>query len=316
MEDQKKVTLLLEDYLEINDKLQKWIKLPPDQVMQMLRTLLSSKISRKDLKSSRLDLTLNSIIKTTISSKDHRLIIELVKTLRESWKKQLLAEGADEKKPDALQSSSLTMTRESSMVSMNAPKSPVLEKTMSIGQLQLPELKDGTRNFALKKLAEALSAEETLAKLRESDPQSKYLNPAELSRFIVALEQEIFKHHAHDYAQFARERVLMMKNRLNQQLKYGLLEGTLTILEFATKDSKELESDEIRKMMEEAHKYGMAALQSDFYLKNTDIKEGEFQCGKCKCKKIASVQKQMRSADEPMTTFFHCSNCNNRWKIS
>lgn len=63
-------------------------------------------------------------------------------------------------------------------------------------------------------------------------------------------------------------------------------------------------------------------LQSDFYLKNVEVKEGEFQCFKCKSKKIHSTQKQMRSADEPMTTytiinrrFFYCSNCKNMWKM-
>lgn len=39
-------------------------------------------------------------------------------------------------------------------------------------------------------------------------------------------------------------------------------------------------------MLEEAAKYNMEALQEDFYLKNSDLKEGEFQCGKCKNRKI------------------------------
>ena len=60
----------------------------------------------------------------------------------------------------------------------------------------------------------------------------------------------------------------------------------------------------------------MTRLQSDFYMKNIDIMEGEFVCGKCKCKKIHTTQKQMRSADEPMTTFFYCVNCKHRWSIN
>lgn len=43
-------------------------------------------------------------------------------------------------------------------------------------------------------------------------------------------------------------------------------------------------------------------LQSDFYIKNVDVLEGEFTCFKCKSRKIHNTQKQMRSADEPMTT--------------
>ena len=42
----------------------------------------------------------------------------------------------------------------------------------------------------------------------------------------------------------------------------------------------------------------------------------EFQCGKCKQKRVSYSQAQTRSADEPMTTFCECQNCGNRWKFS
>ena len=42
--------------------------------------------------------------------------------------------------------------------------------------------------------------------------------------------------------------------------------------------------------------------------------EGIFKCGKCKSMKTTYFQMQTRSADEPMTTFVTCTNCNNRWK--
>jgi len=42
--------------------------------------------------------------------------------------------------------------------------------------------------------------------------------------------------------------------------------------------------------------------------------EGMFKCGKCKSMKTTYFQMQTRSADEPMTTFVTCTNCNNRWK--
>ncbi|KAL6530384.1 hypothetical protein OROHE_014737 [Orobanche hederae] len=41
----------------------------------------------------------------------------------------------------------------------------------------------------------------------------------------------------------------------------------------------------------------------------------EFTCGRCKKKDTTYYQMQTRSADEPMTTFVTCVNCNNRWKF-
>jgi len=39
-----------------------------------------------------------------------------------------------------------------------------------------------------------------------------------------------------------------------------------------------------------------------------------FTCGKCKQKNCTYFQMQTRSADEPMTTFVTCLNCDKRWK--
>ena len=42
--------------------------------------------------------------------------------------------------------------------------------------------------------------------------------------------------------------------------------------------------------------------------------KGMFKCRKCGKNKVTYTQAQTRSADEPMTTFFCCLNCGNRWK--
>ena len=52
---------------------------------------------------------------------------------------------------------------------------------------------------------------------------------------------------------------MLLKNKLNQQLKCWLLEGTLSIEDFATKDSSELESAESKKLLEEGNQWKMKA---------------------------------------------------------
>uniref|UniRef100_A0A0D9WWZ1 Transcription elongation factor n=1 Tax=Leersia perrieri TaxID=77586 RepID=A0A0D9WWZ1_9ORYZ len=41
----------------------------------------------------------------------------------------------------------------------------------------------------------------------------------------------------------------------------------------------------------------------------------QFKCGRCGQRKTTYYQLQTRSADEPMTTFVTCVNCNNHWKF-
>lgn len=63
----------------------------------------------------------------------------------------------------------------------------------------------------------------------------------------------------------------------------------------------------------------MKARQKDLDREALKAKEDEayagmFTCRKCKKMKVTYTQAQTRSADEPMTTFFCCLSCGNRWK--
>ena len=48
--------------------------------------------------------------------------------------------------------------------------------------------------------------------------------------------------------------------------------------------------------------------------KRTEIATNLYQCSKCGERKCTMYQLQTRSADEPMTTFVTCLNCDKRWK--
>lgn len=53
-------------------------------------------------------------------------------------------------------------------------------------------------------------------------------------------------------------------------------------------------------------------------LKPVEIKEGIYECPKCKGKKTQSYEVQLRRADEPATVFIECVNpkCRYKWKIN
>jgi len=48
--------------------------------------------------------------------------------------------------------------------------------------------------------------------------------------------------------------------------------------------------------------------------KQMETEDGMFKCNKCKSMKTVYYQMQTRSADEPMTTYVTCTNCNTKWK--
>ena len=99
-----------------------------------------------------------------------------------------------------------------------------------------------------------------------------------------------------------RDKLLLLGAFRNINLRHELIEGAITPEEFATKDVADFQADELKQMMQKGQDWFMKAVQSDFYIKNSSFKEGEITCYKCKNKKIYTTQKQMRCADEPMTT--------------
>ena len=57
--------------------------------------------------------------------------------------------------------------------------------------------------------------------------------------------------------------------------------------------------------------------EEEDYLENPiEVVEGVLECFKCKSKKVFSFSKQVRSADEPMSTFATCISCGNKWVYS
>lgn len=124
-------------------------------------------------------------------------------------------------------------------------------------ELRLPDLQDSNRNQVLKKLAEELASSEVLAKLKEDDPTCANLDVARLTELITDIENEMWERHPDNYFRFARERVLMLKNKSNQQLKFSLLQAQLSVEDFVTKEPNELESAEKKKVMEAAHNWKM-----------------------------------------------------------
>jgi hypothetical protein len=71
------------------------------------------------------------------------------------------------------------------------------------------------------------------------------------------LTTELYAKHHQNYAKHARERVLILKNKLNPELKLALLSGELSARDFVSKEPHELESTETKKKMKEGYEWKM-----------------------------------------------------------
>ena len=115
-----------------------------------------------------------------------------------------------------------------------------------------------------------------------------------------------------DYKTKYRNISFNLKDKKNGKLRSMLLDRLLSPEELLNMTSEQLANDDLKKSRELVHeKMTRDAMPYNKQAATTD----QFKCGKCKERKCTYYQMQTRSADEPLTTFVHCVNCDNRWRF-
>ncbi|PVV03656.1 hypothetical protein BB560_001854 [Smittium megazygosporum] len=105
---------------------------------------------------------------------------------------------------------------------------------------------------------------------------------------------------------------LNLKDSKNPNLRYSVINGTTSAADFVKMSPEDMASEERKRQDSLIRKDNL------FKAQGAGPQEAEtdmFRCGKCGSRKCRYYQMQTRSADEPMTTFVTCTNCNNRWKF-
>ncbi|KAI8868462.1 transcription elongation factor [Ramicandelaber brevisporus] len=151
------------------------------------------------------------------------------------------------------------------------------------------------------------------------------LDSSSESRLILSratdIEEICFKQHknpsnAADLSKYTariRSLYLNLKDKSNPSLRAAVVSGDLTTERFCSLSTADMASEERKqadKTMEEENlrKARVAAPEP--------VMSSTHQCGKCKKRQCSFIQIQIRSADEPMTTFVTCHNCGNKWKYN
>ena len=114
------------------------------------------------------------------------------------------------------------------------------------------------------------------------------------------------------YRERIRSLFVNIRDVSNPQLRVRILSGQLSASRLIMLPASDLKSEDRLREDEAIKEHNL------FLARGAAPQEAEtdmFKCGKCKQRRCRYYQMQTRSADEPMTTFVTCTNCNNKWKF-
>ncbi|SPO25213.1 related to transcription elongation factor TFIIS [Ustilago trichophora] len=189
----------------------------------------------------------------------------------------------------------------------STPTTAAAAKPASTTKIDFEILNDKVRNACLKLLYQAL----------EIGKEQHGWNDSQIFDAAVAVEAAILANQGKgsvttDYRNKVRSLSLNIKDKNNPDLRVRVVERDIPADKLVTMTNEELASDKRKREIEELQ------MQNLFKAKGAAAQEAEtdaFQCGRCKQRKTRYYQMQTRSADEPMTTFVTCTNCNHKWKF-
>ncbi|CDS01111.1 hypothetical protein [Sporisorium scitamineum] len=189
----------------------------------------------------------------------------------------------------------------------STPAAAAAAKPASNTKIDFEILNDKVRNACLKLLYNSL----------EIGKESHGWNDSQIFDAAVAVEAAILSNQGKgsvtaDYRNKVRSLSLNIKDKNNPDLRVRVVERDIPADKLVTMTNEELASDKRKREIEELQ------MQNLFKAKGAAAQEAEtdaFQCGRCKQRKTRYYQMQTRSADEPMTTFVTCTNCNHKWKF-
>lgn len=141
--------------------------------------------------------------------------------------------------------------------------------------------------------------------------------PNEIIPVAKEIETQVFKLEyfsvTDGYRNKLRSLIMNLRNKKNPELRLRLITRQVKPEKFVVMKPEDMAPESLKKEIEKIHEKNLFDAQGATEKRAVTDR---FTCGKCKHTKVSYYQMQTRSADEPLTTFCTCENCNNRWKFS
>ena len=164
-------------------------------------------------------------------------------------------------------------------------------------------LRDRTRELLAEAIAQAIGAPDVYASVED------------VAQTAIAIENAMhaqWSDTGKEYKAKFRQLSFNLKDPKNPDLRQSVADGLISPAVLLDLSPEELGSDERRNSNAKIREHATnEAVRGQKKEASTDA----LKCGKCKQRKCTYYKLQTRSADEPMTTFVTCVNCDNRWKF-
>jgi transcription elongation factor S-II len=170
--------------------------------------------------------------------------------------------------------------------------------SLTIAKIENPEV---FRNNIRKKLNEKLNQEKNSENL-EKGIFNFSLKEASRCKVVKKWDNKYF-------VQIYVDRLRSIFTNLNESIVKSVKDGSIKSHTIAFMSHQELNPDKWKELIDAKSKRDMNKFETNIEA-STDL----FTCRKCKSKKCTYYQLQLRSADEPMTTFVTCLDCNAKFK--
>lgn len=232
-------------------------------------------------------------------------INSLVKKMIRTWREKVQSEKSSKKGPSS---------------PVNAPAAPISNGVAPAGSTE-SKFHKGPRNPKIDGVNTTLydnstrnasvSALYTALAIERDDPLSHIVKIATEIESAVFVSE--YTHVNDSYRNRLRNFTMNLRNKKNPELRDRLLGGVISPVKFIKMSPGDMAPESLKKEIEKLHKQNLFDAQGATEKRAVTDR---FTCSKCKHKKVSYYQMQTRSADEPLTTFCTCENCNNRWKFS
>lgn len=330
-----------EQLAEYSNALKDYQKTGTKQCISIINSLLEMNVSLTQLKDSKIGSSLKKIIKEEVKDDDEKTLKDsIIKLFTKAQKRE--EENPQPKQPETKPANGNSTTeqpkkpqaeeqkapvtdenkpKESILLRRNASstnkdaakkeapkKAPTPTKADPNGIRTLPILEPSYRNFTLQSFSDAL-----LMEYKTNPAEKDRLKPtANLKALEIERALKDKTSGENEYRMEARNLSTFMMMKANIELRRKLLDGSAGCKEFVLNKESFLNKSAKEKMEEVSRKL-LDAANADYDKKN--IRESSlYQCKKCKSRKISKEEKQTRSGDEPMTSFFKCIECGAGWK--